>query len=218
MTPRRIAQIAAGSLAGLALALVLVLSLQGRTAQSGAGSGAEFLLPAPVPAADFALVAHTGDTVRLAELGRDQALALFFGYTHCPDVCPLTMATLGRAIAALGPDAARVQGILITVDPARDSVAQLASWVARFPSGILGLTGDEETLRAAAKAYMQYAERRPEPPAHDHDEPAETRPGVYLVDHTTRVLVVRDGRILMTFTPDASAADMTRGLALVLER
>jgi protein SCO1/2 len=214
MTPRKMLLLATGSLAGLALALLLVLRPSPGAREPE--PGAEHLLPAPLAAPDFELTAHTGDRVRLAELGKDRVLALFFGYTHCPDVCPLTMANLGRAIGLLGDDAGRVQGALVTVDPARDSAAALAEYVARFPSGIVGLTGESATLEAAAKGYMVYAERAPEPPAHDHEEPVEARPEFYLIEHTGRTLIVRDGRIVMTFPPQTPAPEMAAGLRLVL--
>jgi protein SCO1/2 len=208
--------LAAGSLGGLVLALLLVLRPSAGAREPEPGE--EYLLPAPLPAADFELTAHTGEPVRLAELGSGRLLVLFFGYTHCPDVCPLTMANLGRAIELLGEDAGRVQGALVTVDPARDSAAAMATYVGRFPPGILGLTGPAETLAAAAKAYMVYAERAAEAPAHDHDEPVETDTDEYLIDHTGRTLVVQDGRIVMTFAPQTTAPEMAAGLRVLLER
>ena len=209
MTPRRMLLIATGVLAGLALAFALVLFPPGGATEPEPGE--EFLLPAPLPAPDFELVAHTGEAVRLHELGENRVLAIFFGYSNCPDVCPLTMANLGRARADLGENAERVLVVLITVDPARDSVAQLAEYVQRFPTGIVALTGPEETLAAAAKAYLAYVERAPDS-GHEHGT------GGYLVDHSGRTLLVRGDRIVMTFPPGTPAPDMAAGFALALRR
>ena len=208
--------VAAGALAGLTLSLALLLFPGGGSAEPEPAE--QFLLPAPLPAADFGLTAHTGEAVRLAELGADRVLVLFFGYTHCPDVCPLTMAHLGSALEQLGEDAERVRAALVTVDPARDTPEVLAEYVGRFRGGILGLTGTEETLRAAAKACLVYAERATEATAHDHDEPVETDPDEYLIDHTGRTLVVQDGRLVMTFPPQTPAADVAQGIGLLLRR
>ena len=214
MTPRRVLLAAAGSLAGLAASLLLILLPNGKAAEPDPAE--QFLLPAPLPAPDYELTAHTGAAVRLSDLGADRALVLYFGYTHCPDVCPLTMANLGRALELLGDEAAGVRAALVTVDPARDTAATMADYVARFPGGILGLTGPRETLTAAARDYMVYAERAAPEPAHDHDEPVETDPDEYLVDHTGRTLVVRGGRIVMTFPPQTTAAEIADGLRLAL--
>lgn len=216
MDRRRLLLAAAGALAGLTVALGVIAT--GRATPEIA-PGEQYLLPGPLPAPDAELTAHTGESVRLGELGRDRLLAVFFGYTHCPDVCPLTMANLGQALQRLGPGAAGVQGVLITVDPARDSVARLAEYVARFPGSILGLTGTEEALKATARGYMVYAERAPDAPPHEHDEPPEPYPDDhYLIDHSGRTLVVQDGSIVMTFAPQASAAEIAEGLGLLLRR
>ena len=203
---RRILLAAAGSLVGLALALLLLLRPE---TAAGPKPGAEFLLPVPLPAPDFELISHTGDTVTRGELAEGRTLVLFFGYTHCPDICPLTMAALGRARALLGDDAERVLGVLITVDPARDSVEQLAAYVARFAPGIIGLTGSLETLTAVAKGYLATAERAPDP---GHNDTSDH----YLIDHTARSFVVHEGAMRMTFPPLTAAPTMANGLRLLL--
>ena len=95
------------------------------------------------------LADHTGKLRKLEDF-RGKAVVLFFGFTQCPDVCPTTLAEIAGVLKQLGPDAERVRAALITVDPARDSAAAMAEYVARFPGGIVGLTGHEETLRSAA--------------------------------------------------------------------
>ena len=220
--PKRILQLAAGTSLGLLIALLIARPDVGGAARPGQ----EFLLPSPLPAPDAELVAHTGETVRLSELRRDRTLVLFFGYTNCPDICPLTMAALGRARALLGEDAERVTGVLITVDPARDSVAQLASYLARFPPGLLGLTGSPDALAEVARGYLvtvapsapATTAAAPAPDAHAGHAPAAAAPGGgYLVDHTGRAYVVHEGAVRMTFPPMTDAAQMAAGLKLLLD-
>jgi protein SCO1/2 len=229
---RRLLQVAAGVSLGLLLALLI-----GRPEAGGAiRPGEEFLLPGPLPAPDAELVSHTGETVRLSELRAGRTLVLFFGYTHCPDVCPLTMAALGRARQLLGQDGERVVGALVTVDPARDSVAQLAAYLSRFPPGLIGLTGAPETLAEVARGYLvtatpgapaaaaehgAHAAGTPDPSAHSgHAPPAaggSPDPAAYTVEHTGRAYVVHDGAIRMTFPPMTDAAQMAAGLKLLLD-
>src|SRR5688572_12654435 len=101
---KRILQVLAGVSLGILISLLIV-----RPGTGGASRpGREFLLPSPLPAPDAELIAHTGEPVRLSELRAGRTLVLFFGYTNCPDVCPLTMAALGRARELLGEDGDRV--------------------------------------------------------------------------------------------------------------
>lgn len=100
--------------------------------------------------------------------------AVFFGFTYCPDVCPTTMQALGAAQAQLGPKADKLQVVFISVDPERDTPAQLKSYLSNevFPKGTIGLTGTPEQVAAAAKAYRVYYKKNGEGDA-------------YLVDHST---------------------------------
>lgn len=100
--------------------------------------------------------------------------AVFFGFTYCPDVCPTTMQALGAAQAQLGPKADKLQVVFISVDPERDTPAQLKSYLSNevFPKGTIGLTGAPEQVAAAAKAYRVYYKKNGEGDA-------------YLVDHST---------------------------------
>jgi cytochrome oxidase Cu insertion factor (SCO1/SenC/PrrC family) len=207
---------ATGALAGLAIA-VLVVWLPARRTSGGqaaaAEPGAEYLLPSPRPAQDFGLTTHTGATTRLSELGKDRVLALFFGYTQCPDVCPLTMANLGRALDLL--EDPRYQGAMITIDPRRDSLPVLADYVGRFSPRIVGLTGPIDTLAAAALAYMQSAERPPEPAPHEHGAESPTQ---YMLAHSAYVMVVKDGRLLMAIPHDATHLQLASALGLASMR
>ena len=100
--------------------------------------------------------------------------AVFFGFTYCPDVCPTTMQALGAAKRQLGPKGDKLQVVFITVDPERDTPAQLKTYLSYevFPQGTIGLTGSPEQVAAAAKAYRVYYKKNGEGEG-------------YLVDHST---------------------------------
>ncbi|HCR04032.1 MAG TPA: SCO family protein [Gemmatimonadetes bacterium] len=198
---KRLTQALMGSLCGLGLALVFVRS----QATTGPAPGSEFLLPAPLPAPDFELTKHTGETVHLSDLAAEHTLVLFFGYTHCPDICPLTMTAIGQARELLGEDKTRVLGVLITVDPERDTPEELNTYLTHFPPGLVGLTGSREALAEVANDYLVSAE---------HEDHKASEP--YLVTHTGRSFVVHGGVLPMTFATGTTAEAMAEGLALIL--
>jgi protein SCO1/2 len=125
--------------------------------------------PMPVPAhatdvswryrdaVDFQLTDTDGKTRHLSDF-RDKAVLLFFGYTHCPEVCPTTLADLAQVMRVLGPDADKVQVIFVTLDPERDTAAVLARFVPAFSPAFLGLYGDAQATAQAAKTFgVNYA-------------------------------------------------------------
>jgi protein SCO1/2 len=107
------------------------------------------------PAPPLSLVDHTGRRVTLDDY-RSEVVLLFFGYTHCPDVCPLTLAKLARVTESLGRKAREVRILLVTMDPARDTPQALAGYVRRFTPRAVGLTGDPKALEAAYRGYGAY--------------------------------------------------------------
>lgn len=107
------------------------------------------------PAAPFALTDHTGRGVTLDDY-RGQVVLLFFGFTHCPDVCPLTLSKLARVTDSLGRRAEDVRILLVTVDPERDTPAVLGDYVRRFTPRAAGLTGDSVSLERAYRGYGAY--------------------------------------------------------------
>lgn len=109
---------------------------------------------------EFSLVDHTGRAVT-DESYRGEWLLVFFGYTHCPDICPTTMATVALVLDALGEDAAKLRPLFVTVDPARDTTKVLAEYVAAFHPRIVGLTGTGEQVAAAAKSHSVFYEKAP---------------------------------------------------------
>ncbi|HEX5364208.1 MAG TPA: SCO family protein [Gallionella sp.] len=102
--------------------------------------------------ADFRLTDYNGKPRTLADF-RGKAVVLFFGYIHCPDVCPTTLADLAQTMRLLGKDAERVQVLFVTVDPERDTPALLAQYVPTFDPAFLALSGDAQATAQAAEAF-----------------------------------------------------------------
>jgi protein SCO1/2 len=133
---------------------------------------------------------------------RGKLMLVYFGYTYCPDVCPATLNTMTAAMDKLGASGAAVQPIFITVDPARDGVAQMKSYVANFTPRLLALTGTPAEIAVAAKAYRVYFQPVKGEDADD-----------YSVDHSAFVyLMGRDGRYLAHFAPDIGADQMAAAI------
>jgi protein SCO1/2 len=101
---------------------------------------------------DFHLTGHDGKPHELADF-HGKVVALYFGYTRCPDVCPLAMATLAQAVQLLGADGARVEGVFVTVDPKHDSAKVLANYVRSFHEDFIGLHGDRATTARTAREF-----------------------------------------------------------------
>ena len=102
---------------------------------------------------EFDLVSQSGERMRLSDLAGD-AVMMFFGYTFCPDVCPATLARMREVKAALSSeDAVRFTGVLISVDPARDTPQRLGQYVEFFDPGFVGLTGSEDEIEDVARRY-----------------------------------------------------------------
>lgn len=134
------------------------------------------------PQADFHLTDHNGKPRALADF-RGKVVALFFGYTHCPDVCPTTLADLAQAMQKLGKDSDKVQVLFITVDPERDKPEMMAKYVPAFHPSFLGLYGDAQATAQAAKAFYVGYEKRPTPSGYNMDHTV----GTFLVDPKGKV-------------------------------
>ena len=127
------------------------------------------------PAAEFALTDHDGRPVSLRSY-RGAPVLLFFGYTHCPDVCPLTLDRLTRALRSAGGRADDARILLVTLDPARDTPAALKAYATRFGPAVVGLTGDSAALakaRAGYGAYLAQVPAQPAPAGHAHGAHAD---------------------------------------------
>jgi protein SCO1 len=189
------------ALTGVLLGLVVVYFLL-RPESPGTWDGQDdYFLPDPIPAPVFELTSQDGERVGSEDFpGR--ILAVFFGFTACPDVCPLTLSHLSRAFQEMGEDGEGVQVLLITVDPERDTPERLAQYLELFHPSFLGLTGTEEEIREVADAFGAFFVK-----VGEGDQ--------YTVDHTARTYIIdTQGRIPLTFpitaTPDEMARDLTR--------
>jgi protein SCO1/2 len=107
---------------------------------------------------DFTLSDHNGKLRTLSEF-KGKAVVLFFGYTHCPDVCPTTLSEMALALKQLGPDAQRVQVLFVTLDPERDTTTVLAQYVPSFNPTFLGLRGDTATTLDMTKRFKIFAQK-----------------------------------------------------------
>ncbi len=148
----------------------------------------------------FHLVDQDGKQVSDQDM-KGRPFLVFFGFTHCPDVCPTTLFELSQLLHALGPDADRVGALFITVDPERDTPAALKEYLSNFDPHLRGLTGDPAAIGAAIKAYRVYAKKVPL----EGDD--------YTMDHTALVyLMDKNGRFVAPFnmkrTAEAEAADL----------
>lgn len=142
-------------LAVIVLLVVLLLGL--------AGWGLARVLGGGPRAYDFTLTDQDGRPFRLSD-ERGHAVALFFGYTHCPDVCPATLAHLASARAQLGTAGQTTRVIFITVDPRRDTPPRLKTYLARFDPSFIGLTGTEAQLAPVYRAYHVWYQALPKSP------------------------------------------------------
>lgn len=133
-------------------------------------------LPLPLSSMDWRLVDHRGEPVVPADWVGRPAL-VFFGFTWCPDVCPMTLVDISGWLEDLGPDADRLTVALITVDPERDTPEVLAEYLGNFDPRITGLTGDPEQIRAAAEDFRVRYEKIPR---EDADYTMNHTAGVFL--------------------------------------
>ena len=136
----------------------------------------------PLAEANFNLTDHNGKQRTLADF-RGKVVALFFGYTHCPDVCPTTLADLAQVMSMLDKDAGRVQVLFVTVDPERDKPEMLVKYVSAFHPSFLGLYGDAQATAQAAKAFNVTYQKQPTTSGYNVDHSV----GTFLIDPEGRV-------------------------------
>jgi protein SCO1/2 len=147
----------------------------------------------------------TSGRVRRMEDFRGKAVVLFFGFTHCPDICPTTLADLATVVKTLGPDAERVQVLFVTVDPERDTPEQLAQYVGAFDSRFLALRGDLAATQRVAKDFKIYFEKRKQGAS-------------YTVDHSAQSYVFDpQGRLRLLVRHDRLAQDLPDDLRVILK-
>ena len=167
--------------------------------------GTTYAEPYPV-APEIQLIRAGGTNFRLSEM-RGKIVALFFGYTSCPDVCPTTMAELKQALDKVGPQADQVQVLFVTVDPQRDTPEKVQEYVNHFNLDFIGLSGPEPDL---AKVWSEYGVFR--------QIVDGTSAAGYIVDHTARVtLIDQQGNLRVSFPFDTPVEDVVHDLNLLLE-
>jgi protein SCO1/2 len=175
----------------LAVGLVVMLSVMG----GFRGVAAPAAIGGP-----FQLTDQTGQTVTEKNLiGRPTLV--FFGFTHCPDVCPTELFEMSEILRAMGGDADRVNAYFISVDPERDTTATMKDYLSSFDPRLKGLTGDPDAVAKAIAGYRVYARKVP------------LKDGDYTMDHTALVyLMDRDGKFVAPFNlkqkPEEAAAEL----------
>jgi len=182
----------AGSLAaGLLVVLWLAGGFRGVSAPASIGG-------------PFQLTDQAGQSVTEASL-KGKPTLIFFGFTHCPDVCPTSLFEISEVLRAMGKDADRVNAYFVSVDPERDTAAAMKDYLSSFDPHLKGLTGDEAAVAKVISGFRVYAKKVP------------LKDGDYTMDHTALIyLMDRDGRFVSPFNlkrkPEEAAADLKRYL------
>lgn len=153
---------------------------------------------------DFALTDPAGHPRTLADY-RGKAVAVFFGYTQCPDVCPTTLAALAEATRALGADADKVQVVFITVDPDRDTAALLAQYVPAFDRRFVGLRGDAAATERVAREFKVIYQKVP-----------GATPDRYTMDHSAGIFLFDRAGRLRVYESSADPAVLAHDLRTLL--
>lgn len=181
MKPRNLLIFGMAVFAGL-IAMYLVLGTDREYTFQGS------LIEPAVPAPQFELTDMNGNLFQLSQL-EDQVVVMFFGYTSCPDVCPVTLTEFLQIRSKLGPAAEQVSFVFVTVDPERDTPERMRKYLTNFDPEIIGLTGERSDLEPVWADYGVYQAR------------AEgSSDGNYLVDHSSRVYVIdRAGNLRLTY-------------------
>lgn len=199
MTARtsRVLLVFSAFLVGLVLFAVVALLVGGRASIPGATSPSAIGGP-------FRLVDQDGRAVSDQDM-KGKPFLVFFGFTHCPDVCPTTLFEVSEVLSKLGPDGDRVGALFVTVDPERDTPAKIKDYLASFDPHLRGLSGDAEAIAAMQKGYRVYSKK------------VALAEGGYTMDHSALVyLMDKEGRFVAPFNikrrPEDSAADLRRYL------
>ena len=150
------------------------------------------------------LTDHSGKPRTLADF-RGKVVTVFFGFTHCPDVCPTTLVEMAQVMKELGADAERLQVLFVTVDPERDTQELLARYVPSFHPGFIGLYGDRDATARAAKEFKVYYKKQP------------AKGGSYSVDHSAGTFILdREGRLRLFAQYGQGPAALLHDIRLLL--
>jgi protein SCO1/2 len=155
----------------------------------------------------FSLLDPSGKRVTEKDFA-GRPMLVYFGFTHCPDVCPAGLQVIAAALDELGDKAKDMSALFITVDPERDTPEVIGKYVASFHKSIVGLSGSPEDIAAVTKAYRVYAKKVPD----------ETNPGEYNVDHSSFMyLMDGNGEYLRHFPHSVDAKELAQALAKAIE-
>ena len=179
----------------LAVLPLLLFSLTCGAAESPSLRSGVFSPPRVAP--DFSLLGSDGSALKLSRY-RGKVVALGFGYSFCPDICPTTLMYLAKAKEKLGATGKDFQVIYVTVDPERDSVDRLRNYLAGFDPTFIGATGSSEQLADVRKAYGIQVSKQP---------PREGNPSVYFVHHSSFVYLIDRGGDLRAMMPYGISVD-----------
>ena len=156
----------------------------------------------------FSLVDHNGEP-RTDKDFRGRYLLIYFGYTYCPTICPTNLQHMALALKTLGKRSGAVQPLFITIDPQRDTPKEIKAYMANFGDRFIGLSGTEDQIRAAAKAYRVHRRKV---------IPDKSAPEDYLVDHSSLTLLIGpDGKFLTLFPHDTNGVVMAQRMAKYLD-
>ena len=192
MRIRSLIGLAAAALVGGAAALGWALSIW----LAPTSAAPEATAQDPVITSEFELVDQTGKTVRDEDFEGKWQL-VFFGFTSCPDICPTTLANITAALEELGPAAGKLQPLLVTVDPERDTPPVLKEYLAAFDPRILGLTGAPDQVEKALRSFRVYASKRP------------LDGGDYTMDHSAFIYLMDPaGHYAAHFSPQEPVEEM----------
>lgn len=138
---------------------------------------------------------------------RGKTMLVFFGFTHCPDICPVTLASFTQTLENLGADAEKIAPIFISIDPKRDTPARLKEHMANFDARIIALTGSDEQIKQATAAYKAFYSTGKE---NEHENHGMKN---YNVDHSGFIyLMNKDGEYIKHFPYDISPEELTKAL------
>ncbi len=196
-------------IAGLALIALLLIGLGLYLGVNSLSRGDYYGAVWDREAPDFTLRADGVKEVSLSDF-RGEAVLLFFGYTHCPDICPAVLYRLKQVKAELGSLGDRVQVLFVTVDPERDTGERLGEYVAHFDSSFLGLTGTKEDIDAVTSSYNVYYDK----------DVSEGTDGGYLMNHGSYIyLITPKGELFLRYSYlDSDPEMMAKDIRKVLSR
>src|SRR4030095_7486300 len=199
MNPRavRLLLVLSAFLAGLVLCFTVVLLVSGRDA-------APIIAAPSAIGGPFQLTDQNGKAITEKDF-KGRPFLVFFGFTHCPEICPTALFEISEIFNRLGPDAEKANALFITVDPERDTPEKLKEYLSSFNPRLIGVGGDADALAAVAKAYRVYYKKVP------------LKDGDYTMDHTAIVyLMDKNGQFVSPFSlrrrPEEAAAELRRYL------